>query len=710
MEDVPVPMVRSGCILVKTLFSVISIGSEKSVMDFSQKSLIGKAFSRPDLMKQVINRAKKEGFLSTFRHAMDRLDAPLPLGYSSAGAVVEVGTGTSEFKVGDVVSLNGTGFASHSEYAVAPFNLSVKVPAGVLAEHAAFGTLGGIALEGIRNAELTPGSIVAVFGLGLIGLLTLQILKAYGYQVIGIDPDEEKLGIALKMGAGMALKPDGNLTEAVDNWTESNGVDAAIICAATNSNGPIKQAADICRFRGRIVMVGVTNMQLDRRQFYDKELSFVVSKSTGAGKGDPVYEFNGIDYPYGLVRWTQKRNIKEVLRLMSEGLLDVDRLITHRITIDKALDFYKTMYDGKGGKIIGAIITYPSESIVLERKLFLNETPKKKMNGAVNVGLIGAGMFGKNVLYPLVKKNKLLNMRSLATASGLTANDVGVKFNVDYVTTDYQQILEDSEIDAVFIATRHSTHASMIINSLKAGKSVFVEKPLADSLESLRAVEEAFNENPGEVMTGFCRRYSPAGIEMMRALKNIMGPKVIHYRVNAGYIPPEHWVQREPGGRIVGEVCHFIDFICALTGSVPAELSAVSLSGAGKLSMADNLLIVMRMEDGSIGNILYAANGNKSFSREYVEVYGGGAVLINDDFRTVTFYGEKGKRVKKWSTRDLGYEAEIDYFTRVLSGKAASTFRTDVIVTMATFAVIRAIETNRWVPVRPVMQDESGLK
>jgi predicted dehydrogenase/threonine dehydrogenase-like Zn-dependent dehydrogenase len=706
VEEVPVPGIRSGSILVKTLSSVISLGSEKAAIDFSKKNLVGKAMSRPDLVKQVINRAKKEGIVSTVKHALERLDVPLPLGYSSAGVVLEVGSGSSEFKVGDMVALNATGYASHSEYTVVPFKLAAKVPAGVKPEYAAFTTLGAIALQGVRNAEASPGSIIAVFGLGLLGLITIQILKAYGYQVIGVEPDGKKLRIASELGVGLVVKPDGGMAVAVENWTEGYGADCAIITAAARDNTIIGQATSILRPKGRIVMVGVTGMELDRRQFYDKELSFVVSKSTGPGKADPVYELDGVDYPHGLVRWTQKRNMAEIIRLMVGGLLNLEKLITHRIPIGEALQFYQRAHRGEISGAIGAVITYPEVGTNQidpgARKMVLAEPRVKAAGGTKEVkefGLIGAGLFGKNVLYPLVKANPRINLKALATASGLSAADVGKKLGVEYVTTDFQQILGDPNIEAVMILTRHAQHGPMIIEALQAGKAVYVEKPLAATPESLLAVKKAQQESQGLVMTGFCRRYSPAGVEMQRLLQEAKGPKVIGYRVNAGYIPPMHWVQREPGGRIVGEVCHFVDFICALTGSLPYEVSAACLTGEGNLSMSDNLTVTLRMDCGSIGNILYCANGNKSFSREYIEVFSGGTVLINEDFRRVTFYNENKTYKKKWLTRDMGYKNEIEYFVKMLDGSSASTFERDVVVTKATFAILRALETSEWVRV-----------
>lgn len=697
LEDVPVPLVRPGCVLVKTRSSAISVGSEKAVAEFASKNLARKAMARPDLVRQVVNRAKKEGIISTFQHAMHRLDMPLPMGYSSCGEIIEVGAGSSEFNVGDIVALNGTGYAPHAEYTVTPYNLAVKVPEEVSPEAAAFGAIGGIAMEGVRNAESSPGSIVAVFGLGVVGLFTVQILLAYGYQTIGIDPDDGKLAVARKLGLSWDFKPDGNLINSVQEITHGQGVDASIICAAAKDSRPIEQSASICRYRGKIVMVGVTEMTLNRRPFYDKELSFVVSKSTGPGKSDPVYELDGVDYPVGLVRWSEKRNIKEFLRLIALQRIDVAGMITHRLPLENAVDFYQRALKGEAGNIVGAVINYP-EVVQKERKIWLRQEKVSPEVSGHNVGLIGSGLFAKNVLYPMLKDNLSVHLRALAAASGLTSNDSGKKFKVDYITTDYHELLNDPNVDIVFITTRHSDHAPMIVAALKAGKSVFVEKPLATTPEELSTIEEAYHKYPGEVMTGFCRRYSPAANEMIRLLKQVTAaPAMIHYRVNAGPIPPEHWVQREEGRRIVGEVCHFIDFVCALTGSFPLAVSAACLSGEGNLSLSDNISIMMRMSDGSISNILYCSNGDKSFSREYIEVYSGGHVLINDDFRKIISYGQQGKSTKKWSRRDLGYRGEIDYFLNMVCEGRGSTFNQDIIVTKTTFAILQALGSQKWI-------------
>jgi polar amino acid transport system substrate-binding protein len=374
-------------------------------------------------------------------------------------------------------------------------------------------------------------------------------------------------------------------------------------------------------------------------------------------------------------------------------------MITHRISIEESVDFYRKAVPGEVENLIGALITYPEES-PLERKVWLQkEKGVTRKAGSSNIGLIGAGLFAKNVLYPLLKKKPSVRLRALATASGVSSNDSGRKFDVDYVTTDYHEILNDPEVDYVFITTRHSDHASMVVAALEAGKSAYVEKPLATTPEELKEIEDAYHKCPGELMTGFCRRYSPAAVEIMRILEQVQTPKIVHCRINAGSIPPEHWVQREEGGRIVGEVCHFVDFICALTGSLPVAVSAACLSGEGDLSLSDNVSVLMRMYDGSIGNILYSSKGDKSFSREYTEVYGGGYVVTNDDFRKVMSYSERGKTTKRWLNRDLGYQGEIDHFIRLVTQGTGPTFSQDVAVTRATFAILQALRRQEWINV-----------
>lgn len=691
--EAPIPKVRPGGVLIKTLHSVISIGSERMVINFSKKSLLGKALSRPDLVRQVINRAKKEGWKSTFHHAMNRLDTPLPLGYSSSGVVVEVGDGLSEFQVGDLVACNGTGYASHAEYSFVPFNLAAKVPEGVNSEEAAFTTLGAIALQGIRNTKRSPGSVIAVFGLGLIGLLTVQILKSYRFIVIGVDIDEEKLKLAENYGTNLTLHPSDSLVQSVMDYTDGLGVDAVIIAAATKSNLPIKQAAEISRYRGRVVMVGVTHMEIPRKPYYERELELIVSRSTGPGKHDPVYEIDGIDYPPGLVRWTQKRNMQEVLRLMAEKCLQVNSLITHRISIDDAVRFYEDAYRGKAGKVIGAVIEYPESKSSIKRRI---EICKKKTQSErkekFSVGLIGAGLFGKNVLYPKLKKYRGFEICGIATLTGVSAIDAGKKFEAEYVTTDYHELLKDKNIDAVFITTRHSSHARIVMASLEAGKSIFVEKPLATNRGDLEEIRQIYESKNVHLMVGFCRRYSPAALDMELFLSKKLAPKIIIYRVNAGHIPGDHWVQREEGGRIVGEVCHFIDFICFLTKSPPKSVYATSIAGQGNYAFNDNLIITLNMEDGSIGNIIYCANGDKAFSREYVEVYCAGSVCINNDFKEVITYNDGKRKKTKYGKRDLGYANEIDFFFKLLKGKVNTTFEQDYLSTLTTFYILDSLK------------------
>lgn len=698
LHEVPAPMIRENHLLVRTLASVISLGTERSIVEFSKKNLLNKAISRPDLVKQVKNRAKKDGLLSTYRQALNRLDVLLPMGYSSSGVILETGGESSRFKVGDIVSLNGTGYASHSEFSITPYNLASKVPQNVNYEHAAFGAIGGIALEGIRNTEASVGSTIAIFGLGLVGLLTAQILKSYGFKVIGVDPEEHKLDLASKFGADIALKPDDDLPGLVNSWTCGNGVDASIICASAKNAQPIEQSAAICMQRGRIVMVGVTEMTLDRKVFYEKELTFVVSKSTGAGKGEASYELDGVDYPIGLVRWTQERNISEFLRLVSNNLINIEPLITHRIPIQDSVIFYKELLESTPKNLVGTIIQYPGQPSS-DRTIHIKKKTRGEKPGLLNIGLIGAGLFGKNVLYPILKKEKKFRLKALSTSTGLTANDAGQRLEVDYITTDYHKILDDSTIDAVFVATRHASHAQIVVEALKKGKNVFVEKPLSATEEGLQAIIKAYTNNEAEVMTGFCRRYSPAVTEMKRIINKWGGSKLIHYRINAGSISPEHWTQREPGGRIVGEVCHFIDLICALVDSHPIEISSALMTGEGNLSLSDSIATTIKMADGSLGNIVYSAIGNKSFSREYIEVYGAGSVVVNSDFRELVCYSEKGKERKKWAKRDLGYSGEISHFIEMLSGRQSSTFASDVASTSATFASLKAAGNNQWVSI-----------
>jgi predicted dehydrogenase len=692
---------------VKNVASLISPGTEKLMIEMGQKNLVGKAMARPDLLSIAYQKAKREGFLNVFREAMDRLDEPLPLGYSSAGEILEVGRDVKGYSVGDRVACAGSGFASHSDVIAVPVQMCVRVPTpreGAQAlshEEASFVMLGGIALQGIRCAELTFGERTVVVGLGLIGLLAGQIAKAYGCTVIGvdIDPAKVKLASALGFDSGLVIGQD-SVEQAVLNLTGGNGVDAVILAAATKDNAPILLAEQITRKRGRIVLVGVSDLSLTRKAFWDKELTFTVSKASGPtfeGKATPSL------FPVELVRWTEFRNLQEVIRLLSNGSVKVKALITHRFSIENATLAYDMILKGSE-RYIGVVITYPNDSPT-DRSVTLSKRSVSFQSSGIgntrsSIGVIGAGMFTKNVLLPTARKVPGLQFIGIAAKTGVSSQHVGNKFGFQYATTDPQAILDDKRIGSILITTRHNLHADLVVDALAAGKNVFVEKPLCITREQLSRITDAHASLKGSslIMVGFNRRYSPLGVRLKDFFTGRTSPMQIHYRVNAGYIPPDHWTQ-DPGiggGRIIGEVCHFIDLLQFITSEDPVEVFASSIGGdTGRFALEDNVEICVRFSGGSLGTITYTALGTKTFSRERMEVYCDESVAVLEDFRRLEIIkGAKKKITKLWS-QDVGYFNELEHFFKASPSDPKPLLRDAALTTMTTFAAVSSLRTRK---------------
>lgn len=692
VDDVPEPVVKVGGILVRTAASLISAGTEKMAIDLAQKSLAGKAKERPDLVRQVINKVRRDGLVSTFHTVKARLEAPLALGYSSAGIVREVGRGAEEFQVGDRVACAGMNYASHAETVFVPKNLAIKIPDGVSFDEAAFVTLGAIALQGVRTAEVKLGDAVAVIGLGLLGQLTVQILKAAGCRVIGIDLDHSKIELARLHGADAAVQRGDDVEGAVSQFTQGCGADAVIITAAAETNDPTELAGMIARDRAVVAMVGAVKMDIPRKVYYEKELQLRLSRSYGPGRYDASYEEQGIDYPIGYVRWTERRNMQEFLRLVSNRSVTLDKLITHRFDIADAARAYDIITGKDKQPFLGVLLTYEqasSPSLVVK----LNGKQAKacgegRVNLGVNLGVIGAGNFAKSVLLPRLAKMSGVNLVGIATATGRNAKAVGEQYGFGFCTTDYRELLSRDDINTVLIATRHDSHARLAINALGAGKVVYVEKPLAISEEQLREVCETVEETGGRVMVGFNRRFSELAASLKRACvsgSSQREPLAITYRVNAGAIPKESWIQgEEGGGRVVGEVCHFVDFLQFLTDSEPVEVFAFA-SAAG----ADTLSIVVKFADGSIGNINYFATGDRSFPKERIEVYGGGRVAVLDDFRTLEVWANGKRKATKRLTQDKGFDRELSAFVAAIhsGGEMPVRFRSLALTTLTTLRI-----------------------
>lgn len=701
--EAPQPSFGEREIVVSNRASLISPGTEKLMIEMGRKSLVGKARARPDLLMTAYQKAKREGFVSVFREAMARLDQPLPLGYSSAGEVVQVGRAVRGVRVGDRVACAGSGFASHAEMIVVPPELCVKIPASKSGrsplpfEHACFVMLGGIALQGVRCAELEPGENVLVVGLGLIGLLTVQIVRAYGCTVIGADLDPDKCRLARTLGADRALVVGKEDIEShVQNMTSGRGADAVLLTAATKDNSPILLAEQVTRKRGRIVLVGVSDLRLTRKAFWEKELTFTVSKASG-----PSVEWYGKNavFPPELVRWSEHRNLEEFLRLMVRGNVRVDMLITHRVSLNDSPSAYEMILGGRE-PYIGVVIDYPtSQAPSAAVKSIRAAAPKMSPASPprMGVGLIGAGMFARNVLMRVLGTVNGVRMVSVAAKTGVSANHLASKYKFSDSTTDYHTLLADQRIGSVLITTRHNQHASMVIDALRAGKHVFVEKPLTITKEEVEQLRIAFEPIRGKqmLMVGFNRRYSPLARMLEEQIEGRSSVLQILYRVNAGYIPPDHWTQ-DPGvggGRIIGECCHFIDFMQFLTKSHPVEVVTQAIGGpVGKYLMEDNVAISLRFADGSQGTITYSAMGPKAFSRERIEVYWQDAAAVLDDFRSLEIVKGSRRTARKYWTQKMGYKEELQAF--LLSDPAIGTLLVNdaLSTTLATIAAVESLQ------------------
>ncbi len=655
LADIPVPTPGRGFLLIRSERSLVSIGTEKMLVDFGRANFLDKARQQPAKVAQVIAKVKTDGLMPTIEAVRSKLDQPIPLGYSNAGTVVEVGAGVHGFKVGDRVISNGP----HSEYVVVPENLCAVIPENVSFDEAAFTVVASIALQGTRLVNPTFGETFVVTGLGLIGLITTQILLAQGCNVIGIDYSSEKCERAASYGASVVdLSAGGDPVAAALGATHGHGVDGVIITASTKSNEPVHQAALMCRKRGRIILVGVTGLELSREDFYEKELSFQVSCSYGPGRYDETYEIQGVDYPIGFVRWTEQRNFQAILQSVSAGRLDLKSLITHRYSFDNAVEAY-----GAGAKgTMGLVLEYKSsETGILDRTVSLPKPENPPSVPDVSVGLIGAGGFTGLVMLPALKAAGA-RLRTIASSKGITSTHLGKKFGFERSTTKLDELFDDSETNTIFITTRHDTHAQFVQRALKAGKRVFVEKPLVITREELSTLQELVGSLPSPyVMVGFNRRFSPLSIKMRQMLSATTSPKSVVMTINSGALPRNHWTHDPAvgGGRIIGEGCHFVDLVRYLVGQPIVGVTATSTRDQSGVPIDDEVTITLRFSDGSMGTVHYLSSGHKSLSKERVEVYVDGKVLQMDNFRSLTGYGWAGLNTMKLSKQDKGHNAEV---------------------------------------------------
>ena len=691
--DVPVPSLSPNMVLVENKFSLISAGTEKGTVKVAQASLIGKAKQRPDLVAQVLQNIKKEGLKATIDKVKTKLDSLKALGYSTSGVVHASLDSNNKFKPGDRVACAGQDFASHSEMVTIPQNLVAKIPDGVSDEEASFTTLGAIAMQGVRQADPQLGDNVCVIGLGLLGQITCQLLKANGCNVFGIDLSEGMVQLAKKHSADDALnRADANLMNAAIDFTNGKGFDSVIITAAAPSNDPIELSSELARKKGKIIVVGAVKLDIQRDPyFFRKELELKLSCSYGPGRYDTSYEENGIDYPYAYVRWTEQRNMDAFLRLLEKKLLNIAPLITHTFEIQEAEKAYDIVMGRIEEPFIGVLLKYPSRAEKFESIIPLR-TGKK---GGLNIGFIGAGSFAQSYLIPYAKSFGA-SLNTVVTSKGITSINVANKFKFDNSSADSVDVVGNKDIDTVFIATQHNTHAKFVIEALNAGKNVFVEKPLAMNLEELKAVEVAFKKSDATLMVGFNRRFAPVCIEAKKIFKNIAEPIVLNFRINAGFIPKEHWAQNKEfgGGRIIGEMCHFIDLMQYFTDSKPVRVYADCIDGNNELlKNDDNISIVVKFDNGSIGNLTYLANGDKSVPKERLEIFGGGKTFVINDFRG----GEShiSNKVQKVASNGKGHKEEVEAFlTSVKNGtNQPISMESMILTTKTTFAIVDSIST-----------------
>jgi len=667
-EDVPAPKFEKNTVLVKTIYSCISPGTEIKGLRDSGKGLIQQAIEDPSKINKAFTKLRNKGITGTLNIIKkETKKKDKPSGYSLSGIVIKKGAEITDYDIGDRVTVSGGGIANHAEYVTAPKNLIVKIPDDVNFKQASTVTIGAIAMQGVRRADLRIGESCAIIGSGVLGLLTLQILKAAGNRVVVIEPDKRRLKIAKELGADLILNPDeGKHVENIINWTDGHGVDAVIFTAATTDNRPLSQAFQSCRKKGKVVLVGVSGMEIDRKDIYPKELDFLISTSYGPGRYDKNYEEKGLDYPYSYIRWTENRNMQEYLKLIQDKKINLERIIDEIYPIEQAEKAFEAF--NKEKKPLLVLLKYassqiensdqfklPSRKVVLGKKSNINKS-------IINVGLIGCGNFAQNIHLPNLKKlSNKFNLHAIMSRTGSKGKSVAKEFDANYVTSDFADIINDKNIDLVMITTRHDSHAKYTLAALKAGKNVFVEKPLCISNEELNEIEKFYKnkENTPLLMVGFNRRFSKYSEEIKKYTKKRVNPLFIHYRMNAGYIPLDSWVH-ENGGRIVGEACHIIDLMNFFTESKIKSVSYENLSPkTNYLSSTDNKSIILKYIDGSIATIEYFACGNKQFPKEYMEIHFDGKTIVMNDYKSLKGYGVNIKNIKTKKS-DKGHIEELE--------------------------------------------------
>lgn len=651
LENVNTPALKSGGVLIQTQYSVISAGTEGMKVKEGKLSYLGKARARPDQVKKVMQSVQQQGLMATYQKVMNKLDSLTPLGYSISGIVTAVGNGADEFTVGQRVAGAGVGYANHAEINFVPKNLVVPVPDNVSMEHASFATVGAIAMQGFRQAEMQLGETACVVGLGLLGQILVQILRAAGVHVIGVDLVESRCNLAEQNGAYMAGRPDDSfLRSSINTLTNGHGIDCIFLTAGGGSNGPTELAVEIARDRARVVDIGKTKLDLPWKDYYGKELDVRFSRSYGPGRYDPNYEERGIDYPIGYVRWTERRNMMSFLDLVSNGQMNLESIITEVRPFADAEQVYQDMAEGRGSGL-GVVFEYPEEVTDMRTLPNINApSSAQAVSGKVTLGSIGAGNYASSMLLPHLGKDDNVHMKTVATATSLSGANAAGKFGFAQTTTDYKEMLGDSEIDAVLIATRHASHAFMTAEALRTGKTVFVEKPLAIDLEGVELVRQAVVESGNaRLQVGFNRRFSPIIIEAKKYFSGMKAPVVMNYRVHAGQMEAGSWyLDASEGSRFVGEAGHFLDVFAFITDARPVSVMASSLRPANPTTDdLENVSVIVTYEDGSVGNLQYLTQGGLKVPKEYLEIFGGGRTVQMENFEALTVYSKTDKNRSK---------------------------------------------------------------
>jgi predicted dehydrogenase/threonine dehydrogenase-like Zn-dependent dehydrogenase len=698
VADVPAPVAQPGRVLVRAAASLVSAGTERAFVELGRKSLLGKAKERPDLVKKVLEKVRSEGLLNTLQSVREKLDESHALGYSAAGVVVEAGGGVTEFRAGDRVACAGTGYAAHAELLSVPKNLCVRLPDGVDFETGAFATLGAIALQGVRLAEPTLGESFVVIGLGLVGQLAAQLLRANGCRVFGVDLDASKVELAKSLGMDDGCVAGEGVKQAVSKWSRGRGADAVLLTAATQSDEPVELAGEISRLRGRVVAVGLVGMNVPRAAYFRRELTLKVSMSYGPGRYDPEYEERGHDYPLPYVRWTEGRNLEAFLDLAAAGSLKTAPLVTHRFPVEEAARAYQLISGDAGQPYLAVLINYDTGRELernVENRISNLKFEISNAGGRVRVGMVGAGDWARRMLLPNFR-GEGVEFVSIATASGVTARDVGTRYGFARFVSGADEVLNEEGVNLLVVATRHGTHAALARAGLERGLDVFLEKPLALDDEELDALLEAARRSKGRLTVGFNRRFSPHARQAREFFEGRRGPLSILYRVNAGRVPRTHWTQdaREGGGRIRGEVCHFVDFMQYLTGSPVTRVYAESVSSEDREAVDDDsVFVTLRFADGSNGAIAYLAEGDRALPKERVEIFGAGRAFVIEDYRAAATYAGGRETRTRLRAQDKGVREEVRAVCAALreGGPAPVPLEDLANTTRATFRIIDSL-------------------